>query len=160
MITYAAGAIELWASLAWERPAEVPSKNLLPMVSGAVKPLLAESPGTDEAMRFVAGEIRGFDPRSTAQALDDVLRTLTSKAALSEAVLETRVLRQAPPWVARGTLVGEVSCRLWDAGFSVTFGRSWEPVADADLAIGVGGSAELEELFKERFSWETTPRHR
>ena len=159
MITSAAGAIELWASLAWESPAGVPSENLLPMVSGAVKPLLVESPGTDEATRFVAGEIRGFDPRSTAQALDDALRTLTSMAALSEAVLETRVLQQAPPWVAQGALVGKVSRELWDAGFSVTFGRSWESIADADLAIGVGGSAELEELFKEGFSWETTPRH-
>lgn len=161
MITRSAGVVEVCASLQWQSQADVPREDLLPGgAPGALSSMLVESIGADGTSRFVEGEIRGFDSGRLAEALSHVLRALTSKAALSEAVLETRAVWSAVPRVAQGAAVDRIARDLWGAGFRVTFGASWTPVADADVAVGTAGSTgELENFFQGDSSWKVTPRH-
>lgn len=124
---------------------------------GASNVRIVESTGTDETSRFVEGEIRGHDNERLADGLSEILRTLTTKAALSEAVLETRTAWLAVPWAARSAAVERTALELWEAGFRVTFGSSWIPVSDADLAVGTGGSSgELEDFFRGDAVWKVT----
>lgn len=132
---------------------------MLPKFPETVGSLLTETAGADGTSRLVTGEIRGLSDRAIASSLDLWLRTITAQAALTDAVLETRAAKCDSPRVMSCDLVVGIARGLWEAGFSVTFGTSWEPVCDTDLAVGTGGSdGELEDFIREGGSWEITPR--
>ena len=147
MITHAAGVVEVWASLAWQTPNDVPQSDLLPVFPRTVLARLIDSQGIDETERLITGELRALHEPSLTQALDHFLRTVTAKAALTDAVLEVRTFRTVDPKPSDAALVCGVARRLWDAGFRVTFGPSWGPVTGADLALGTGGSDSALEGF-------------
>lgn len=132
---------------------------MLPAFPETVQSTLEQSPGTEEATRLVTGELRALCELELVVALDLLLRTITSKAALTDGVLETRAIRLASPRVTQASLVCEMALKLWEAGLRVTFGPSWEPVLDADLALGAGGSKDdLEGVFLEKDSWRIASR--
>ncbi|CAN5630777.1 hypothetical protein BH24ACT21_BH24ACT21_02650 [soil metagenome] len=138
----------------------MPQDSLLPVFSENTMSTLEESSGDDKATRLVTGERRALGDQELASALDLLLRTITSKAALTDAVLETRVVRLASSLVIAAPLVYETAYKLWNAGFRVTFGPSWEPVPDADLVLGAAGPENgLEDFIREMSPWEITSRH-
>lgn len=150
----------MWASLNWQSSDDVPKDSLLPGFPGTVKHQLRGSPGTEETSRFITGELRALNDRDLTTALDIFLRSLTSGAALTDAVLETNAFRLASPKAAQCSLVCDLARELWAAGFHVTFGPSGEPVTDADIALGTADdNGALEDFISKSESWETTPRH-
>ena len=151
--------MEFWATLAWQGPNDVPRDSLIPIFPETVKSSLTDSTGADGTSRVVTGELRALCEGDLGAALDLLLRAITSKAALTDAVLETRAVRLASPRAAQASLVCEMARELWEAGHRVTFGPSWEAVPDVDLALGAGGSnGDLESVFREKNSWKLTPR--
>lgn len=145
--------------MAWKSPDEIPKESLLPVLPDTVSSLLTECSETEENTRLVAVELRALCGRDLSSALDLILRNLTSKAALTDAVLETRATRTASPKTFDPSLVCSVARTLRGAGFDVTFGPSPYSVAGADLAVGTRGSnGELESFVTEDELWETEPR--
>ncbi|CAN5698529.1 hypothetical protein BH24ACT22_BH24ACT22_10150 [soil metagenome] len=138
----------------------MPKDSLLPSFPENVRPRIIDSLGTDETSRLVTGELLALSEQDLTATLDLLLRTLTSEATLTDAVLETSAVRITSPHAAQSSLVCEMARELWDAGFRVTFGPSWEPVTDADLALGVAGDNDaLKGFVRNCESWDTTPRH-
>lgn len=156
--TRTAGVAEFGATLVWDRDEDAPPSLTLPALPGTVRCSVVESdtPGEDPR-REILGEIRAMTERDLGLALETVLRSLTVAAALSEALMEARVLRLTPPRATPSRTVQTLALDLWAAGFRVRFGPSWTPARDgAAVALGFRG-AEAEEL--ARFlgghpSWE------
>jgi hypothetical protein len=112
-----------------------------------------DAPGAPR--REILGEVLALTRRDLGLALDAVLRSLTATAALSGAVLETRVVHVAQPAAAPSRVVQALALDLWTAGFSVRFGPSWTPAPDGGVAVGFEGSeAELRRFFGAHPSWE------
>ena len=110
------------------------------------------------AIRRVSCEVRAFYAEQLTGALDVLLRCVTTHAALSEAVLETRAVRLADPAVTSATLVEALARQLWDAGLPVSFGPSWKPAPDADVAVGARGFEEAFEAFLLAYpAWKLPP---
>jgi hypothetical protein len=82
------------------------------------------------------------------------LCSLTTSAALSEAVLETRATRVTPPAVAPATTLQALALDLKDAGFEVRFAPSLTPVPEGAVGLGVlGAEQELETFLDAHLSW-------
>ncbi len=71
--------------------------------------------------------------------MNSVLRSVTTYATLTEAVLETRAVRLVDPRAPSAALVKALARQLWSAGLRVSFGPSWAPVPDADVSVGTRG---------------------
>jgi hypothetical protein len=128
----------------------VPPQPLFPELPAAARCSITESPET--ATWRLAGEIRAFTPLELSPALEAFLRSVTAVAALTEAMLEVRAVRTAPPRVASPRAVEELARDLWSAGFPVRFGPSWEPAAEADVYVGIG-DCDLREYLRSHPSW-------
>ena len=111
--------------------------------------------GPQTATRRLAGEIRAFSPSELGSTLEAALRFVTAVAALTEAVLEVGAVRTAPPRVASPRAVEELARDLWSAGYPVRFGPSWEPVAAADVYVGIG-DGELQGFLRSHPLWSVT----
>ena len=92
--------------------------------------------------------------RDLGAAVQTVLRSLAASAALSGAILETRVAHGAQPAVAPSGAVQALALDLWGAGFAVRFGPSWTPSPPGGLAVGLGGAAEMRRFLEAHPSWE------
>ncbi len=90
-----------------------------------------------------------------ASTLEAVLRSLTAVAALTEAVLEVGAVRTVAPRVSAAPAVEELARELWAAGFGVRFGPSWTPAPEADVSVGVGGDACLQDFLRSHPAWST-----
>jgi hypothetical protein len=101
------------------------------------------------------GEILALTQRDLGSALETILRSLTSEAAISGALLETRVVRVTPPRSIPSLTVQSLALDLWDAGFAVRFGPSWTPSSGGGVVVGFGGAeSELTRFFGGHPSWE------
>lgn len=154
--TSTAGAIEFGATLLWDRAEdEVPESTPLPALPESVRRSIVEIDASGEARREVLGQILALTRRDLRLALEAVLRSLTVAAALSGAVLETRVVRVAQPRVAPSRVVQALALDLREAGFAVRFSPSWTPASVRGVAVGFGGAeAELKRFFEKHQSWE------
>ncbi len=157
--TRTAGVAGFGATLLWDRGESAPPTPALPALPRTVRCSVVESdgPGEEEARREILGEIRALTERDLGLALETVLRSLTVAAALSDALMETRVLRVTPPKATPSRIVQTLALDLWRAGFPVRFGRSWTPVPDpAAVAVGFGGAQaqELARFLETHPSWE------
>lgn len=113
---------------------------------------LVQTEDATSATHQVSCEIRALHGEQLTGALDAVLRSVTTHAALAEAVLETRAVRLADPTTPPAALVEELARELWDAGFPVSFGPSWTPIAGADVSVGTRGLEDaLETFLREHF---------
>ncbi len=111
--------------------------------------VVADDP--EATTRRLAGQIRAFTPVELASALEAALRTVTTVAALTDAILEVDVVRTLPPGVASPRALEELARDLWDAGFRVRFGSSWTPAQGADVCVGTGG--DLQDFLRAHPSW-------
>ena len=153
--TLTAGVAEFGATLVWDRAEDAPPGPLLPVLSETVRCSVVQTGEAGEARCEMLGEILALTQRDLGSALETILRSLTSEAAISGALLETRVVRVTPPRSIPSLTVQSLALDLWDAGFAVRFGPSWTPSSDGGVAVGFGGAErELTSFFGEHPSWE------
>ncbi len=150
-----AGAISFEATLSWHPDDGVSSGPTLDEpTSGARFFYLLETDDSVSATRRISCEIRALYAEQLTAALDATLRSVTTYAALTEAVLEWRAVRLADPLVAPAALVEELARQMWDAGFSVSFDPSWTPTPSADISVGAMGLEDAFESFlRARPAW-------
>jgi hypothetical protein len=154
-----AGAISFKAALSWRSGDEVPTELILGVpVPGARFFSLVETDDVASFTRHIFCEVRALYNEQMINALDAALRTVTTQAACTEAVLETRTVRLSGPSVPPAALVEELACQLWEARLPVSFGPSWTAVPDADISVGVRGLEEdFETFLGRRLVWRTLP---
>ncbi len=150
-----AGAVSLQVTLDWCPNDGIPVKPILgELASGSRIYSLVQTDAAESATRRVSCEIRALCAEQLTRALDGALRSVAAYAALTEAVLETHVVRLANPSVASAALVEELARQLWGTGFPVSFGPSWTPTPGADVSVGVQGLEESFEAFlRARPAW-------
>jgi hypothetical protein len=103
----------------------------------------------------VRGGIRALSEGGLAWALDDVTRRVADAAAISGAVLEMRVLLEAPPRCVDPDLVQALAADLWRAGFAVRFAPCWDAVGSEGLALGFRGEeGAIREFLGEHPRWD------
>lgn len=110
---------------------------------------LVQTDHLESATRKISCEIRAMYPEQLNGALDALLRSVTVHAALTEAVLETRIVRLADPSEAHPALAETLARQLSDRGLPVSSGPSWIPAPRADVSVGTQGSGGV----LERFLW-------
>ena len=155
--TRTAGATRFAATLSWRRPEEVPPHPTIPELPGAGTARISvaekEDPGSS-GRRIISGEIRALTQQELGSALDAVVRSVMTAAALTEAVLEVEAVRWATPKAASPRALQELARDLWEAGFAVRFGHSWAPAQGADVCVGVGGAnRNLGDFLSTHPSW-------
>ncbi len=144
--TRVAGLADFRAALDWESVDGRPP-SCLPEPEGAYRHDLQETHSPCGTRMEVRGGIRALSESDLAWALDDVMRRVADAAALSGAVLEMRVLREAPPRCVDPDLVQALAADLWRAGFAVRFAPCWDAVGPEGLALGVRGGEGASRAF-------------
>ena len=143
-----AGAIHFRAILS---PCPDGEQRVVPILGdpppGARFYCLARARDAGSGDQEISCEIRALHVEQLTGALDAVLRSVAAHAALTEAVLETRVARLAEPSVASSPLVEALARQLTGAGMRPSFGSSWVPTPGADLSVGTRGLEEAFETF-------------
>ena len=115
---------------------------------------ILETDDPETGRRGILGEILALSERDLGSALEDVLRALTTSAALSDAVLESRATRVTSPASAPATTLRALALDLRDAGFQVTFAPSWTPVPEGAVGLGIlGAEQELQSFLEAHMSW-------
>jgi hypothetical protein len=155
-----AGAVSFEATLSWRPDDGIPARSVLDgPVSGVKVYSLVQTDDLASATRRVSCEIRALRAGKLAAALDAALRSVAARAALDEAVLETRAVRLADPTVTPAALVEVLARQLWDAGFPVSFGPSWTPAPGADISVGTRGlEGAFEAFLLTHTVWSPLPR--
>ena len=149
-----AGLIEFSATLSWDRLEDVPEAPTLPTLPKTARCAVVETDDPARATREILGEILALSERDLGSALETVLRSLTTKAALSEAVLDTRAARVTPPRPAPAATLQALALDLWQAGFRVGFAPSWTPVPEGVVGLGIlGAEQELNGFLLSHQSW-------
>lgn len=152
--TRTAGVAEFGATLVWDRAEDAPPGPLLPALPETVRCSAVETGEAGKTRREILGEVLALSQRDLGSALEAVLRSLTSGAAISGALLQTRVVRMARPRSTPSLIVQTLGRDLWDAGFAVRFGPSWIPSPGGGVAVGFeGAETELRRFFEEHPSW-------
>jgi hypothetical protein len=148
------GLLEFSATLSWNRVEDLPQAPTLPALPETARCSVVETDDPARCRRGILGEILALSERDLGSALETVLRSLTTSAALSEAVLETRATRVTPPGAAPATTLQALALDLWDAGFEVRFAPSWTPVPVDAIGLGVlGAEQELVNFLLAHPSW-------
>jgi hypothetical protein len=152
-----AGAVSFEASLSWRPDDGIPAElTLCEPASGARFYFLVQTEDLASVTRQVSCEIRALYAEQLTGALDGALRSVTTHATLTGAVLETHAVRLANPIVSSKALVEELAWQLWRAGFPVSFGPSWTPAPGVDVSVGIQGLEDAFEAFLQAHpTWHT-----
>jgi hypothetical protein len=152
--TCTAGLLEFSATLSWNRVEDLPQAPTLPVLPDTARCTVVETDDPETGKRGILGEILAFSERDLGSALQNVLRSLTTSAALSDAVLETRAARVTPPASTPATTLQTLALDLRDAGFGVRFAPSWTPVPGGAVGLGIlGAEQELQSFIEAHLSW-------
>ena len=152
--TRTAGLLEFSATLSWKRIGDLPQAPTLPTLPETARCSVVETDDPETGKRGILGEILALSDRDLGSALQNILRSLTISAALSDAVLETRAARVTPPASAPATTLQTLALDLRDAGFGVRFAPSWTPVPEGAVGLGILGSEkELQRFIEAHLSW-------
>lgn len=151
--TRVAGLVDFRAVLEWEAPAGRPS-SCLPEPGGLYRHDLSETHSSCGTRLEVRGSIRAVTQRGLAWAVDDVMRRVADAAAVAGAVLEMRVLREAPPRCVDPDHAQALATDLWRAGFGVGLAPCWDAVGGEGLALGARGEEEaIREFLGDHPCW-------
>ena len=93
-----------------------------------------------ENRREILGEILALSEGELGSALQTILRTLTTAAALTDAVLETRAARVVPVRPAPAAALQALALDVRAAGFPVRFAPTWTPLGDNEIGLGICGA--------------------
>ena len=149
-----AGLLEFAATLSWDRVEDLPQAPTLPALPETARCSVVETDHPEAGRREILGEILALSEQDLGSALQTILRSLTTSAVLSDAVLETRADRVTAPASAPATTLQALALDLRDAGFEVRFGPSWTPVPEGAVGLGVlGAEQELESFLDAHPSW-------
>ena len=149
-----AGLLEFSATLSWNTVQDLPQMPTLPALPETVRCSVVETDDPETGTREILGEILALFERDLGSALENVLRSLTTSAALCDAVLETRATRVTPPASAPATTLQALALDLRDAGFEVRFAPSWTPVPEGGVGLGIlGAEQELQSFIEAHMSW-------
>jgi hypothetical protein len=152
--TCTAGLVEFSATLSWGSVQALPQAPPLPILPETARCSVVETDDPETGKRGIVGEILALSERDLGSALQNVLRTLTTSAALSDAVLETRAARVTPPASAPATTLQTLALDLKGAGFGVRFAPSWTPVPEGAVGLGIlGAEQELLNFIEAHLSW-------
>jgi hypothetical protein len=152
--TRTAGLLEFTATLSWNRIEDLPQTPTLPVLPGTGRCSVLETDDPETGKRELLGEILALSEPDLGSALESVLRSLATSAALSDAILETRATRVTPPAPAPATALQALALDLWDAGFGVTFAPSWTPMPEGAVGLGIlGAEQELQSFIEAHPSW-------
>ena len=152
--TCTAGLLEFSATLSWNRAEDLPQAPTLPALPETARCSVVETDDPAMCRRGILGEILALSERDLGSALENVLRSLTTSAALCDAVLETRATRVTPPASAPATTLQALALDLRDAGFEVRFAPSWTPVPEGGVGLGIlGAEQELQSFIEAHMSW-------
>jgi hypothetical protein len=152
--TRTAGLLEFSATLCWSRAEDAPQTTALPALPETARCSVVETDDPETGRRGILGEILALCEEDLGSALETVLRSLTTSAAHSDAVLETRAARMTPPGAAPASTLQALALDLWNAGFQVRFAPSWTPVRVGAIGLGVlGAEQELESFLLAHPSW-------
>ena len=152
--TFTAGLLEFSATLHWNRIEDLPQAPTLTTLPETARCSVVETDDPETGRRWILGEILALSERDLGSALQNVLRSLTTSAALSDAVLETRAARVAPPASAQATTLQTLALDLREAGFGVRFAPSWTPVPEGAVGLGIlGAERELQSFLEAHLSW-------
>ena len=149
--TFTAGLLEFSATLHWNRIEDLPQAPTLSTLPETARCSLVETDDPETGRREILGEILALSERDLGSALENILRTLTTSAALSDAVLETRAVRVTPPASAPATTLQTLALDLRDAGFGVRFAPSWTPVPEGAVGLGILGAEQELQSFIEAY---------
>jgi hypothetical protein len=153
--TRTAGLLEFSATLSWNGPEDLPKAPALPAPPETARCSVFETDEPEMGKREILGEMLALSERDLGSALENVLRTLATSAALSDAVLEIRATRITPPASAPPTALQALALDLWDAGFGVAFAPSWTPVPEGAVGLGIlGAEQELRSFIEAHPSWK------
>ena len=151
--TRAAGLADFHAILEWDAAGQRPA-SCLPGPGDFFRHDLAETHSPCGTRLEVRGGIMALTERGLAGAVERVMRSVSDAAAVSGAVLEMRVLREAPPRGFRPDLVQALAVDLWRAGFPVRLAPLWDAVGAEGLALGSRGEDEgLREFLRDHPLW-------
>ena len=152
--TRTAGLLEFSATLCWNGVEDLPQAPTLPTLPETARCSVVETDDPEAGKRGILGEILALSERDLGSVLQNVLRSLTTSAALSDAVLETRAARVTPPASAPATTLQTLALDLRDAGFEVRFAPSWTPVPEGAVGLGMlGAEQELQSFIEAHLSW-------
>ena len=151
--TRVAGLVDFRATLEWEAAGKQPP-SCLPGPEEPYRHDLCETRSPCGTRLEVRGGIRALTERGLARAQDSVMRRVADAAAVSGAVLEMRVLREAPPRSVDPDHVQALAADLWRAGFAVRFAPCWEVVGPEGPALGVrGGEGAIRGFLGDHPRW-------
>jgi hypothetical protein len=152
--TCTAGLIEFSATLSWNTVEDLQPAPTLPVLPESARCSVVETDNPATGKREVLGEILALSERDLGLALENVFRSLTTSAALFDAVLEMRATRVTPPASAPATILQALALDLRDAGFGVRFAPSWTPVPEGAVGLGIlGAEQELRSFIEAHLSW-------
>lgn len=152
--TRAAGLADFYAVLEWDAAGHRPA-SCLPAPGGYFRQDLAETLSPCGTRLEVRGGIMALTELGLAGAVERVMRGVSDAATVSGAVLEMRVLREAPPRGFRPDLVQALATDLWRAGFPVRLAPCWDAVVAEGLALGARGEDEgLREFLRNHPVWD------
>ncbi|MDQ2672742.1 MAG: hypothetical protein M3Y38_07965 [Actinomycetota bacterium] len=153
--TRTAGLLEFSATLSWNGLEDLPKAPALAAPPGTARCSVFESVDPETGKREILGEMLALSERDLGTALENVLRTLATSAALSDAVLEIRTTRVTPPASAPATALQALALDLWAAGFGVVFAPSWTPVPEGAVGLGIlGAEQELRRFIEAHPAWK------
>jgi hypothetical protein len=92
--------------------------------------------------REILGEILALSEADLGSALENVLRSLTIAAALTDAILESSAARLQPVRPVPAGPLQTLAFDVLEAGFPVRFAPTWTPLSEGELGLGVGGAEE------------------
>jgi hypothetical protein len=156
--TRIAGTARFEAVLSWRGPEEMPPLPTIPAWSAAesARISVSETEDPESPRRRLVGEISALTQPELGSALEAVLRSVTTVAALTEAVLEVRAVRTVTPKESSPATLQALARDLGDAGFPVRFAPSWTPAPEADVCLGVGGAnGDLRGFLSAHPLWRT-----
>ena len=117
---------------------------------------VSETEDPESPRRRLVGEISALTQPELGSALEAVLRSVTTVAALTEAVLEVGAVRTVTPKESSPAALQALARDLGDAGFPVRFAPTWTPAPEADVCLGVGGAnGDLRDFLSAHPSWRT-----
>ncbi len=126
----------------------------LDLLGGGARAHISQREG-EAGELMVEGEIMALDPESMGRACEAVMRRISEAAALSDAVLDMRVAREAEPMAACEGAVRDLIRELSGAGFPVRVDVLWTPAPGGDVWLGVGGAGEgaLRAFIEQSAAW-------
>ena len=140
--TRSAGLIEFSAILLWGSAEDMPEVPTLRNLPTGARCSVVETDDAGKNRREILGEILALSEADLGSALETILRILTTAAALSDAVLETRAARVAPARPCPPAALQTLALDVREAGFPVSFAPTWTPLEEGEIGLGIGGAEQ------------------